>query len=319
MILSAARSDAAYLPIRVAALYRFAPLADPAGARDALHALCVKHGVAGTLLVAHEGINGTIAGRPEKLGAVIDGIYAVTGFDRLELKFSGAAEMPFRRTKVKVKPEIVTMGIAEIDPTLSAGTYVDPQDWNALIADPNTVVVDTRNDYEVRLGTFRDAVDPQTTTFRDFPHWVEANRAQLEGKRIAMFCTGGIRCEKATAYVRAAGFDDVHHLRGGILQYLEDVPQADSLWQGECFVFDERVSVGHDLALGEAVVCRACRHPVTEAERADPRYVEGVSCPHCADAQDPADRARFAERQRQIELAHARGGTPHLKPRPGEG
>ncbi|MBS9721007.1 rhodanese-related sulfurtransferase [Tianweitania sp. BSSL-BM11] len=307
--------EIADLPVRVAALYRFAPLADLEPMRADLVAICREHGIAGTLLLAHEGINGTIAGLPDRLEAALAAICARTGLNDLELKFSGAPAMPFRRLKVKIKREIVTMGVLDIDPTLSAGTYVAPGDWNALIADPDTIVIDTRNDYEVRLGTFTNAVDPVTTTFGEFPAWVEAHRAELEGRKIAMFCTGGIRCEKATAYVRSAGFEDVYHLKGGILQYLEDVPAENSLWQGECFVFDERVAVGHGLKPGGALLCHACRHPVTEADRAHPLYREGVCCPQCAETQDPADRARYAERQKQIELAQARGEAPHLGPR----
>lgn len=303
------------LPIRVAALYRFAPLSDLERIRGDVLALCRDHGIAGTLLLAREGINGTIAGLPDALDAALTGICARIGLTDLELKFSGAPAMPFRRLKVKIKREIVTMGVPDIDPTLSAGTYVAPADWNALISDPGTIVIDTRNDYEVRLGTFANAVDPVTTTFGEFPAWVEAHRGEFEGRKIAMFCTGGIRCEKATAYVRGAGFDEVFHLKGGILQYLEDVPAEDSLWQGECFVFDERVSVGHGLVPGEAMLCHACRHPVTEADRASPLYREGVCCPQCAETQDPEDRARYAERQKQIELAQARGDAPHLGPR----
>jgi UPF0176 protein len=303
------------LPIRVAALYRFSPLTDLDALRTDLLALCRRHGIAGTLLLAKEGINGTIAGLPGALEQVLEGLCARTGLADLELKFSGAPAMPFRRLKVKIKREIVTMGVADIDPTLSAGTYVAPEDWNALISDPDTIVIDTRNDYEVRLGTFANAVDPVTTTFGEFPAWVEAHRDQLDGRKIAMFCTGGIRCEKATAYVKGAGFEDVFHLKGGILQYLEDVPAENSLWEGECFVFDERVSVGHGLVPGQTLLCHACRHSVTEADRATPLYQEGVCCPQCAETQDPADRARFAERQRQIELAQARGEAPHLGPR----
>jgi UPF0176 protein len=303
------------LPIRVAALYRFAPLADLEALRADLLELCRRHGIAGTLLLAKEGINGTVAGMPSELDAVLAGLCERTGLVDLELKFSGAPAMPFRRLKVKIKREIVTMGVPDIDPTLSAGTYVAPEHWNALISDPDTIVIDTRNDYEVRLGTFANAVDPVTTSFGEFPAWVEAHRDQLDGRKIAMFCTGGIRCEKATAYVKGAGFDEVFHLKGGILKYLEDVPAENSLWEGECFVFDERVSVGHGLVPGQTMLCHACRHSVTEEDRASPLYQEGVCCPQCAGSQDPADRARFAERQKQIELAQARGEAPHLGPR----
>ncbi len=302
------------LPIRVAALYRFAPLADLPGLRRKLLAVCEDNEICGTLLIAHEGINGTIAGLPDTLDAALAGIRELTGLDGFELKFSGATEMPFRRLKVRIKREIVTMGVPDIDPNLIVGTYVEPAGWNALISDPNTIVIDTRNDYEVRIGTFANAVDPDTRSFGEFPAWVDAHRGELEGKKIAMFCTGGIRCEKATAYVRGVGFDEVYHLKGGILQYLEDVPAEDSLWQGECFVFDERVSVGNGLALGQSKLCHACRHPVTEEDQADPLYREGVCCPQCAQTQDPADRARFEERQKQIELAQGRGEA-HLGPR----
>ncbi|MBP0439285.1 rhodanese-related sulfurtransferase [Tianweitania sediminis] len=299
-------SDPAALPIRVAALYRFARLEDLPALQQDILAICRRNGIVGTLLLAFEGINGTIAGQPDKLDEALDQICRRSGLGDLELKFSGAASLPFRRLKVKVKREIVTMAKPDLDPRLSAGTYVSPGEWNALISDPETIVIDTRNDYEVRLGTFAGAVDPNTTTFSEFPAWVEAHREDLAGRKIAMFCTGGIRCEKATAYVREAGFESVFHLKGGILQYLEDVPADRSLWQGECFVFDDRVAVGHGLSLGAAQLCHACRHPVTEADRADPRYVEGVCCPQCAETQDPADRARFAERQKQIELAAER-------------
>jgi UPF0176 protein len=220
--------------------------------------------------------------------------------------------MPFHRMKVRLKREIVTMGVPDIDPLRDAGAYVEPSGWNALISDPDTVVIDTRNDYEVRLGTFAGARDPETTSFRDFPAWVEQHRGELEGKKVAMFCTGGIRCEKATAYVRSLGLEDVFHLKGGILKYLEEVPAAQSLWQGECFVFDERVSVGHGLAVGDAGLCRACRSPVTAADRQSPKFREGISCERCFDSRTEEDRARYAERHRQVEMAAARGHRPHI-------
>ena len=230
----------------------------------------------------------------------------------LEAKFSAASVMPFHRMKVRLKKEIVTMGVDEIDPLSDAGAYVEPLDWNALIADPDTIVIDTRNDYEVALGAFRNAVDPGTTSFREFPDWVANNRQALEGRKIAMYCTGGIRCEKATAYVRSLGLAEVYHLKGGILKYLETVPAEQSLWQGECFVFDERVSVTHGLAEGEAELCRACRRPLTREDRRSPHYREGISCGHCHDARSDEDRARYAERQRQVQLAQARGAGRHI-------
>ncbi len=293
---------------RVCALYRFTPFADPAALKPPLLAACEAAGVRGTLLLAHEGINGTIAGTDAGMDAVLAHIRALPGCADLDIKESRADTMPFHRTKVRVKAEIVTMGEPAIDP-LDAGHYVDPADWNALIADPRTVLIDTRNDYEVAVGTFAGAVDPATRTFREFPAWFRDHRdALLSGeKQVAMFCTGGIRCEKATAFLKAEGVEDVFHLKGGILKYLEEVPAAESAWQGECFVFDERVAVGHGLAPGTHGLCRACRMPVSEADRASPLYEEGIACPRCAEARGEEDRARYAERHRQALLAAARG------------
>ena len=299
-------------PIRVAALYKFARLDGYEALRAPLAAFCCGRGIKGTLLLAHEGINGTVAGCEEAIAALIGHLEAMEGLAGLEVKYSSAAEMPFHRMKVRLKREIVTMGVEDLDPAVSAGTYVAPADWNALISDADTLVIDTRNGYEVSIGTFKGAVDPQTASFREFPAWVEQHRGELEGRKVAMFCTGGIRCEKATAYVRSLGFKDVFHLKGGILKYLEEVPVAESLWQGECFVFDERVSVSHGLAEGEAELCRACRHPLTVEDRLSPRYTVGTSCPHCFEARSDEDRARYAERHRQVELAQAHGGKRHI-------
>ncbi len=300
-------------PITVAALYHFTRLDDPAAIRTPLLDACEAAGIKGTLLLAREGINGTIAGGENAIGAVLGHIRALPGCANLEVKFSHAPAMPFHRLKVRLKREIVTMGQPDIDPTLSVGRYVAAEDWNALISDPDTVVIDTRNDYEVAVGTFAGAVDPGTASFRDFPEWFREHRdALLSGKKkVAMFCTGGIRCEKSTSFLRAEGIDEVYHLKGGILKYLEQVPEDESLWQGECFVFDERVAVRHGLAIGTHTQCRACRHPLSPADRAARFYVEGVSCPHCIAARDDADRARYAERQRQEALARQRG-TAHI-------
>lgn len=299
-------------PVRVAALYRFARLEGLEALRAPLAAFCCGRGIKGTLLLAHEGINGTVAGSEDAIAALIDHLQAIEALAGLEVKYSGAAEMPFHRMKVRLKREIVTMGIDDIDPATSAGTYVAPADWNALISDTDTLVIDTRNAYEVSIGTFKGAIDPKTASFREFPAWVEQHREELEGRKVAMFCTGGIRCEKATAYVKSLGFQNVFHLKGGILKYLEDVPAAESLWQGECFVFDERVSVSHGLAEGEAELCRACRHPLTVEDRLSPRYAAGISCPHCFETRSDEDRARYAERHRQVEMAQARGGRRHI-------
>ncbi|MGB3165205.1 MAG: rhodanese-related sulfurtransferase [Alteraurantiacibacter sp.] len=298
-------------PIRVAALYRFTRFADSAGLRGPLLALCEAQGVKGTLLLAGEGINGTIAGLPEAVDAVLAHIRALPGCAEIEIKLADAATMPFHRMKVRLKREIVTMGQPDIDPSRHAGKYVDPADWNALIADPDTVVIDTRNDYEVAIGSFEGAIDPKTPTFRDFPDWFRAERERLLGEgrqpKVAMYCTGGIRCEKSTAFLAKEGVEEVYHLRGGILRYLEAVPEKLSLWQGECFVFDERVSVGHGLEPGPYTLCRACRRPLGEAETASPRFEDGVSCPACYEERTDEQRASYRERQKQEELAAARG------------
>ena len=299
------------LPIRIAALYQFARFADPKTLRAPLLALCEENGVRGTLLLAREGINGTIAGSDSGVEAVLDHIRTLPGCDAIEVKESRAEGLPFHRTKVRLKKEIVTMGQPDLDPLAGVGTYVAPEDWNALISDPDTIVIDTRNDYEVQIGSFEGAIDPQTTSFREFPEWFRAKRAELEAEgrspKIAMFCTGGIRCEKSTAFARAEGVEDVFHLKGGILNYLEHVPEDESLWRGECFVFDERVSVGHGLAPGDHGLCRACRRPLDRDDMAHNHYVEGVSCPRCYPERSDEQRARYAERHRQAELARARG------------
>ena len=293
--------------IHVAALYRFARFCDPAALRRPLAERCAAHGVKGTLLLAREGINGTIAGPEAGIDAVLADIRVLPGCADIVVKHSQAAAMPFHRMKIRVKREIVTMGEPDIDPLAGAGQYVKPADWNALIDDPDTIVIDTRNAYEVKLGSFAGAVDPGTTRFSDFPAWARAHRDELSGKTIAMFCTGGIRCEKATAFLKAEGLVDVHHLEGGILRYLEEVPPDRSRWQGECFVFDERVAVGHALAPGTHVLCRACRMPVGPEDRASPLYEEGIRCPACHATRDVTQRAGYAERQRQVLLARARG------------
>lgn len=295
----------------VAALYCFTPFEGPAAIREPLLALCEEAGTKGTLLLANEGINGTIAGTDNAIGAVVDHIRSLPGCKRLEVKYSTASEEPFARMKVRLKREIVTMGEPGVDPRASVGRYVSPEDWNALISDPDTIVIDTRNDYEVAVGTFEGAVDPETTSFREFPKWFREHREELlEGKKkVAMFCTGGIRCEKSTSFLRAEGVEDVFHLKGGILKYLETVPEDQSKWQGDCFVFDERVTVRHGLKPGDYSMCRACRRPITAQDMLTPDYVEGVSCPYCIDERTDKQRERYAERQRQEELARRRGAA----------
>jgi UPF0176 protein len=297
--------------LTVAALYHFSRFPDPAALKPGLLETCVANGVKGSLLLAPEGINGTIAGPREGIEAVLAAVRALPGCEGLEWKESFAESMPFGRMKVKLKREIVTMGQPDVDPLARVGNYVAARDWNALISDPDTVVIDTRNDYEVAIGTFRGAVDPGTKAFGEFPDWWQENRDRFQGKRIAMFCTGGIRCEKSTNYLLGQGVNQVFHLKGGILKYLEEVPEAESLWQGQCFVFDDRVSVGHGLQPGGLKVCGACRRPVTAEDQAALEYEEGVCCPACVNEYSQSDRARFRERHRQMLLASARGAQ-HL-------
>ncbi|WP_336057511.1 oxygen-dependent tRNA uridine(34) hydroxylase TrhO [Nitratireductor sp. CH_MIT9313-5] len=291
----------------VLALYRFAHLENHEALREPLLELCQREGIRGTLLLAHEGINGTVAGSAEAIEALVAHLAMIPGLGQPDYKYSHASEMPFRRMKVRLKKEIVTMGVEGIDPRVHAGTYVEPRDWNALISDPDTVIIDTRNRYETAIGTFKGAIDPETDTFRSFPEWTQERLDELRGRKVAMFCTGGIRCEKATAYLRQQGIEDVFHLKGGILKYLEEVPREESRFEGECFVFDERVSVGHGLEEGEAELCRACRHPLLAEDRVSNLFEEGVSCPHCYHDRTDADRERYRQRQRQVEQALKEG------------
>ena len=289
------------------ALYKFVSLPDFAELQAPLQKVMADNNVFGTLLLATEGINGTIAGLPTDVQAVLEWLEQQPLLSGIDQKNSYHSDIPFYRTKVKLKKEIVTMGVEGIDPRQVVGTYVKPSDWNALISDPEVVVVDTRNDYEVEIGTFKNAIDPQTKTFRDFPAWAGENLNKEKHKKVAMFCTGGIRCEKSTAYMKEQGFDEVYHLEGGILKYLEEVPQDQTLWEGECFVFDNRVAVGHDLKRGSYDQCHACRMPITEQEKQSKFYQQGLACHHCHDVVEDDRKARFAERQKQVELAKQRG------------
>lgn len=291
----------------VAALYHFTRFEDVAALRAPLTQVCCGNEVKGTLLLAPEGINGTIAGSRAGIDAVLAHIRALPGCAALEHKESEAREQPFYRMKVRLKKEIVTMGQPHVDPTATVGNYVSPADWNALIDDPGVAVIDTRNDYEVAIGTFRGAIDPETRSFGEFPDWWRANKQRFEGKKIAMFCTGGIRCEKSTNFLLQEGVEDVFHLKGGILKYLEEVPEDQSRWDGACFVFDNRVSVEHGLTEGPHVLCHACRRPLTPEDIERTEYEAGVACHQCTDETSAADKARFRERQKQIVLARARG------------
>ncbi|MEY8829608.1 rhodanese-related sulfurtransferase [Sedimentitalea sp. XS_ASV28] len=292
----------------IAALYHFTRFADPAALKPALLALCRDQGVTGTLLLAAEGINGTIAGPRAGIDAVLAHVRSLPGCTDLEWKEATSDEPPFGRMKVRLKKEIVTMGQPDIDPRARVGHYVDPADWNDLIRNPDVAVIDTRNDYEVAIGTFEGAVDPRTRSFGEFPAWWEANKHRFHNKRIAMFCTGGIRCEKSTNYLLGQGVEDVYHLRGGILKYLEEVPAADSAWNGACFVFDNRVSVEHGLKEGPHELCHGCRRPILPEDRARPEYEAGVSCHHCVSETSESDKNRFRERQKQMRLARERAG-----------
>ena len=301
-----------YLPkYLTAALYKFVSLPNYAALRANIHAACEAHAIKGTILLASEGINGTIAGLPDDVHNVLHFLRSDPQFNGafadLEHKESYAETHPFYRMKVKLKKEIVTLGVQGVSPTKKVGKYVKPEDWNALISDPNVILIDTRNDYEVDIGTFKGAIDPRTTTFREFPAYVAKTLDKTKHKKVAMFCTGGIRCEKASSYMMDQGFDEVYHLQGGILKYLENIAEKDSLWQGECFVFDQRVAVKHGLQVGDYDQCYACRHPLSTEEMQSEQYTPGISCPHCYDKTSEQKKAALTERQKQVILAKKRG------------
>ena len=293
--------------IVVCALYKFVSLPDFQQLRQPLLEVMEKNDVKGTLLLAREGINGTVAGTRTGIDMLIKWLKSEPRLANLDYKESYTNIPPFNRTKVKLKKEIVTMGVEGIDPKRVVGTYISPKDWNTLISDPEVLLIDTRNDYEYQVGTFKNAINPNTESFREFPQYIKDHLNPEKHKKVAMFCTGGIRCEKSTAYLKEQGFDEVYHLKGGILKYLEEVPPEETLWEGECFVFDERVTVNHHLEKGQYDQCHACRMPITEADKTSPMYEIGVSCPYCFDKKSPEQKQRFAEREKQIELAKLRG------------
>lgn len=291
----------------IAALYHFARFSDPVGMKPPLVDLCLRNHITGTLLLAQEGVNGTIAGPSQAaIDTVIKYLRALPGCSGLEHKISHVDTPPFGKMKVKIKREIVTMGQPDVDPTASVGNYVDATDWNDLIAREDVAVIDTRNDYEVAIGTFDGAIDPRTASFGEFPAWWEANQHRFHNKKIAMFCTGGIRCEKSTNYLLGQGVEDVYHLKGGILKYLEEVPARQSTWSGSCFVFDNRVSVEHGLKPGPHLLCHGCRRPILPTDTTRAGYEAGVSCHHCCDETTEDDKKRFRERQKQMLLAKRR-------------
>ena len=291
----------------VCALYQFVHLDDFESFREPLRELMVELEIKGTILLALEGLNGTVSGTQNSIDKLIEFLDKDGRFDNLEIKFSKSENLPFKRLKVKLKKEIVTLGVSDIDPKESVGTYVSPQDWNELISDPEVILIDTRNNYEYEIGTFKGAINPSTETFREFPEYTKANLEQYQGKKVAMFCTGGIRCEKSTAYLKTQGFDRVYHLQGGILKYLEEVSEKDSLWKGECFVFDDRVAVKHNLEQGQYDQCHACRYPITDQDKNHEHYEKGVSCPRCHGSRSVDQINRYREREKQVQLAKQRG------------
>lgn len=300
--------------ITICALYKFVSLPDFKDLRAPLLAKMESLGVKGTLLLAHEGINGTVSAPQQGIDALLQWLNSDSRLNPISYKLSYDDAHPFYRTKVKLKKEIVTMGQPNIDPTQVVGTYVKPEDWNQLISDPDVVVVDTRNDYEIELGTFKNAINPNTETFREFPEYVEKHLDPKKHKKVAMFCTGGIRCEKSTAYMKEQGFEEVYHLEGGILQYLEDIPKEQSLWNGDCYVFDNRVAVSHGVEVADYDQCYACRLPITQQDKQSEQYEKGVSCPRCFGKHSEEQLARFRERERQVNLSKQRNedhlGTP---------
>ena len=305
--------------ITVATLYKFVEINDLQLLRSEIQDLCMENNAKGTILLAKEGINGTISAKNKEIRSIIKKLKNDKRFKKLEVKFSETNKMPFNRMKVRIKKEIVTIGDTSINPNILSGDYVKPENWNELISDPDVIVIDTRNRYETEIGKFKNAVDPKTNSFREFPDWVDNFKKEIEdpNKKIAMYCTGGIRCEKSTSLLKKRGFKNVYHLKGGILKYLETVPKKESLWDGECFVFDDRVALDHDLGIGSYQMCYACRMPLTENDLTKEQYEEGISCHHCYKKTTKSRKERFSSRQKQIELAKSRGvehfGPQHRK------
>jgi len=303
---------------KVAALYKFFEIDNPLELQISLKKILKNHSIFGTILVGSEGINGTIAAKDKKnLSKALTYLKKLKGFKDLDIKFSDSQKNPFIRLKVKLKEEIVTIGDKSIDPSKSAGEYVNPEDWNSLLEEENILLIDTRNDYEYSIGTFKDSINPKTQKFRDFPKWLknqDYTKEDKNSKKVAMFCTGGIRCEKASSLMKNEGFKRVYHLKGGILKYFESVSKEKSLWNGECFVFDDRVSVKHDLSVGDYDMCHGCRMPITETDKASQKYIRGVSCPNCYDQTTEEQKSRYSSRQKQVELAKQRN-QKHIGPK----
>ena len=295
--------------ILVATLYKFFKVDDLVALQDQLYAICNKNNVMGTILIANEGVNGTISAKPREIEKTLISIQKDDRFSEIEIKYSSTNKQPFHKMRVRLKKEIVTIGLPEINPNKIVGTYVKPEEWNDIISDPDVILIDTRNKFEIKIGSFKNALDPRTTSFRDFPEWVKKFKQDKTNtnKKIAMYCTGGIRCEKASSLMKEEGFNEVYHLQGGILKYLEQVEKEKSLWEGECFVFDDRVCLTENLEVGSYKMCFACRMPITEDELNDDRYEEGISCLYCYDKTTKDKKERFESRQKQIELSKLRG------------
>ena len=293
--------------LTICALYKFTRLDDFEEIQGPLKIFLESLNIRGTLLLAKEGVNGTIAGDNDSIMKSLDYLQKDERLVGLEYKFSYSEKPPFKRLKVKLKKEIVTLGVSNIDPIFSSGTYVKPADWNELINDPDVVLIDTRNNYEFEIGSFKGSINPNTETFREFPAYTKNNLEKYRDKKIAMFCTGGIRCEKSTAYLKSKGFENVFHLQGGILKYLEEIKEDESLWEGECFVFDDRVAVKHNLELGKYDQCHACRFPITDEDKEHPHYEKGASCPRCYGTKNSSQVSRYREREKQVQLAKSRG------------
>ena len=303
---------------KVAALYKFSQIDNPLEVQIYLKKILKNLSIYGTILVGNEGINGTIASRDKKnLNKALMYLKNLKGFKDLDIKFSNSKKKPFIRLKIKLKQEIVTIGDKSIDPTKNVGEYVNPEDWNSLIEEENILLIDTRNDYEYSIGSFKDSINPNTQKFRDFPEWLKGQNFTQEdknSKKVAMFCTGGIRCEKASSLMKNEGFKKVYHLKGGILKYFESVSKENSLWDGECFVFDDRVSVKHDLSVGDYDMCHGCRMPITETDKTSQKYIRGVSCPNCYDQTTEEQKSRYMSRQKQVDLAKQRN-QKHIGPK----
>ena len=301
----------------VAALYKFSSIKDPEKLHNEIRVILKDLSIYGTILVSEEGINGTISGESSKLKSALTYIKSIQGFSELDIKFSKSKINPFVRLKIKLKKDIVTIGDKSINPNHIVGDYVNPENWNNLISDKDTILIDTRNDYEYSIGTFKNAINPKTVRFRDFPDWVKNQNFtenDKENKKVAMFCTGGIRCEKASSMMMKDGFKNVSHLKGGILNYFESIDQKDSLWEGECFVFDDRVSVKHDLSVGTYDMCHGCRMPITEKDKKNNKYIRGVACPACFDNTSEEQKNRYMSRQKQVDLAKERN-QKHIGPK----